>query len=128
MTSKPPVVIRRYPASYLSDVAYGIQPMTNEMAEVIRTLRRDHGVDYARLEFYLCESDPDGEVRSAWAKRSPSLQPCICMIMIVLECNYMRPAPRNPAFQHLTYSVLLWCCQRGPSWAASLNLRSLARP
>ena len=37
----------------------GIQPMTTEMAEVIRTLRRDHGVDYVRLGFYLCESDPD---------------------------------------------------------------------
>ena len=54
-----PVVVRRYPASYLSDVVYGIQPMTTEMAEVIRTLRREHSVDYVRLGFYLCESDPD---------------------------------------------------------------------
>lgn len=59
MNSKPPVVIRRYPASYLSDVVYGIQPMTTEMAEIVRTLRRDHGVDYVRVGFYLCESDPD---------------------------------------------------------------------
>lgn len=59
MTSEPPVVIRRYAASYLSDVVYGIQPMTTEMAEIIRTLRRDHGVDFVRLGFYLCESDPD---------------------------------------------------------------------
>jgi hypothetical protein len=57
--SEPSGVIRRYPASYLSDVVYGLQPMTSEIAEVIRTLRRDHGVDYARLGFYLCESDPD---------------------------------------------------------------------
>jgi len=57
--TNPPVIIRRYPASHLSDVVYGVQPMTTEMAEVIRTLRRDHGVDYARLGFYLCESDPD---------------------------------------------------------------------
>jgi hypothetical protein len=33
--------------------------MTTELAESIRTLRRDHGVDYTRLGFYLCESDPD---------------------------------------------------------------------
>ena len=59
MSTKTPVVVRRYPVSYLSDVVYGIQPMTSELAEVIRTLRRDHGVDYLRLGFYLCESDPD---------------------------------------------------------------------
>lgn len=59
MKGKASVVIRRYPASYLSEVVYGIQPMTTEMAEVIRALRRDHKVDYVRLGFYLCESDPD---------------------------------------------------------------------
>ena len=59
MNSKAPVVVRRYLGSYLSDIVYGIQPMTTEMAEVIRTLRRDHGLDYVRLGFYLCESDPD---------------------------------------------------------------------
>lgn len=56
---KAPVVVRRYAASYLTEVVYGSQPMTPELAEVIRTLRRDYGVDYARLGFYLCESDPD---------------------------------------------------------------------
>ena len=55
---KAPILVRRYAASFLSDVVYGIKPMTTEMAEVIRTLRRDHGVDYARLGYYLCESDP----------------------------------------------------------------------
>jgi hypothetical protein len=56
---KASIVVRRYAASYLSDVVYGVQPMTTELAELIRTLRRDHGVDYVRLGFYLCESDPD---------------------------------------------------------------------
>ena len=56
---KDPVVVRRYPASYLSDVVCGIQPMTTELAEVVRRLRRDHSVDYVRLGFFLCESDPD---------------------------------------------------------------------
>ena len=59
VNSNAPTVVRRYPASYLSDVVYCTQPMTTELAEVIRTLRRDHGVDYMRLGFYLCESDPD---------------------------------------------------------------------
>lgn len=56
---KRPVLVRRYPVSYLSDVIYGNQPMTTELAEVIRTLRREHGMTYSRLGFYLCESDPD---------------------------------------------------------------------
>ncbi len=59
MNNHAPIVIRRYPASHLSDLVYGIQPMTTELAEIIRTLRRDHGVDYVRLGFYLCETDPD---------------------------------------------------------------------
>jgi hypothetical protein len=33
--------------------------MTTELAQVIRSLRREHRVDYARLGYYLCESDPD---------------------------------------------------------------------
>jgi hypothetical protein len=57
--AKAPILVRRYAASYLSDVVYGIQPMTTAMAEVIRILRRDHGVDYARLGFYLSESNPN---------------------------------------------------------------------
>jgi len=57
--SKVAVVVRRYPTSYLSDVVYGIQPMSSELAEAIRKLRRDHAVDYASLGYYLCESSPD---------------------------------------------------------------------
>jgi hypothetical protein len=56
---KTPILVRRYPVSYLTDVVYGIQPMTTEMAEIIRKLRRDHDIDYVRLGFYLCESNPD---------------------------------------------------------------------
>jgi hypothetical protein len=33
--------------------------MTTELAETIRTLRRERRVDYPRLGYYLCESDPD---------------------------------------------------------------------
>ncbi len=56
---RTPILVRRYSVSHLTDVVNGIEPMTREMAEVIRTLRRDHSVDYLRLGFYLCESDPD---------------------------------------------------------------------
>ena len=57
---EPSIVVRRYPSTFLCDVIYGHAPMTSELAEVIRTLRRDHHVDYASLGYYLCESDPDG--------------------------------------------------------------------
>jgi len=54
-----PVVGRRYSASHLCDIVYGIQPMTIDLAETIRMLRRDHSVDYTDLGFHLCESTPD---------------------------------------------------------------------
>ncbi len=54
-----PIVFHRYPASYLCDVVYSIQPMTSELAELVRILRRDHKVGYRQLGFYLCVSDPD---------------------------------------------------------------------
>ena len=54
-----PAVFRRYSASQLCDIIYGIQPMTTELAETVRTLRRDYALEYVRLGFYLCESDPD---------------------------------------------------------------------
>ena len=54
-----PVLFRRYSASQLCDVIYGIQPISTELAEAVRTLRRDYAVDYIRLGFFLCESDPE---------------------------------------------------------------------
>lgn len=59
MPKPSPVLIRRYPVSYLSEVVCCTQPMTTELAKVIRALRREHRVDYVRLGYYLCESDPD---------------------------------------------------------------------
>jgi hypothetical protein len=59
MGSPPLPAFRRYSASHLCDIVYGLQPMTTELAEVIRTLRRDYNVSYERLGFYLCESNPD---------------------------------------------------------------------
>jgi len=59
VSSQRSFVFRRYPASYLCDVVYCIEPMTPELAETIRVLRRDHGIDYVQLGFILCETDPD---------------------------------------------------------------------
>ena len=33
--------------------------MAKELAEAIRMLRRDYGIAYDELGYYLCESDPD---------------------------------------------------------------------
>lgn len=57
--SEPPALFRRYSATQLCDVIYGLQPMSAELAVTVRTLRRDYAVDYVRLGFFLCESDPD---------------------------------------------------------------------
>lgn len=53
------VVVKRFPVSFLSEVVYFTQPMSRELAETIRTLRRDHGLSYDALMWALSESDPD---------------------------------------------------------------------
>jgi hypothetical protein len=53
------VVVKRLPVSFLSDLVYNAQPMPMELAETIRTLRRDHRMTYEDIMWYLCESDPD---------------------------------------------------------------------
>jgi hypothetical protein len=59
MPEPSPVSIRRYPVAYLCEVVYCTQPMTTELARIIRALRREHRVAYAELGYFLCESDPD---------------------------------------------------------------------
>jgi hypothetical protein len=54
------VIVKRFPVFFLSDLVYGAQPMPKELAETIRTLRRDHKLRYEDLMWYLCESDPSG--------------------------------------------------------------------
>jgi hypothetical protein len=53
------IVLKRYPVSFLSEVVYFTQPMSRELAETIRTLRRDHGLSYDAVMWALSESDPD---------------------------------------------------------------------
>jgi hypothetical protein len=56
---QPPITFRRFAASFLCDVAYCTTPMPSELAGLIRILRRDFGVDYRDLGYYLCVTDPD---------------------------------------------------------------------
>ena len=53
------VIVKRFPVSFLSDIVYGSEPMPTELAETIRTLRRDHRVSYENVMWSLCEADPD---------------------------------------------------------------------
>ncbi len=57
--NEPTLVIKRFPVSFLSDVVYCAQPMSRELAETIRTLRRDHRLDYSKVMWALSESNPD---------------------------------------------------------------------
>jgi hypothetical protein len=56
---KRSVVVKRFPVSFLSDIVYGAEQMPKELAETIRTLRRDYRLGYEKLMWSLCESDPD---------------------------------------------------------------------
>ena len=53
------VIIRRFPVSFLNDLVYGSVAMPTELAETIRSLRREHRMRYEDIMWYLCESDPD---------------------------------------------------------------------
>jgi len=53
------VVARRLPISVLSSIVCFEREMPIELAETIRTLRRDHGLRYEDIMWSLAESDPD---------------------------------------------------------------------
>jgi hypothetical protein len=53
------VVTKRFPVSFLSEVVYFTQPMSRELAEAVRSLRRDHRLSYDAVMWALSESDPD---------------------------------------------------------------------
>ncbi len=53
------VIVNRFPVTFLSEVVYFTQPMSRELAETIRILRRDHHLPYDALMWALSESDPD---------------------------------------------------------------------
>lgn len=47
--------IKRYPASYLCDIMYGVEPMTREIALVVRYLRVERKLAYSEIGYVLCE-------------------------------------------------------------------------
>ena len=54
------LVTKRYPVSFLSEVVYFTPPMSRELAETVRALRRDHSLSYDAVMWALSESDPHG--------------------------------------------------------------------
>lgn len=56
---QPTLVTKRFPVSFLSELVYCTQPIPQELAETIRTLRRDHRLDYSEVMWALAESDSD---------------------------------------------------------------------
>lgn len=47
--------VKRYPASYLCDIMYGVEPMTREIAIVVRYLRFERKLSYSEVGWVLCE-------------------------------------------------------------------------
>ena len=53
------LLTKRFPVSFLSEVVYFTQPMSPQLAETVRILRRDHGLSYDEVMWALSESEPD---------------------------------------------------------------------
>ena len=53
------VVTQRLPLPLLSGIVYFEQEMPLELAQTIRTLRRDHGLAYEDIMWALAETDLD---------------------------------------------------------------------
>lgn len=51
--------ITQYPASYLCDIMYGVEPMTREIAAVVRQLRVERGLSYSEVGRLLSEAGND---------------------------------------------------------------------
>ena len=54
--------VKRYPASYLCDIMYGVEPMTREIATVVRYLRIERKLSYSDVGWVLCERGADPAV------------------------------------------------------------------
>ena len=54
--------VKRYPASYLCDIMYGVEPMTREIATVVRYLRVERKLSYREVGWILCEAGADPAV------------------------------------------------------------------
>jgi len=60
MSNRQQIPLYRYPTSYLNEVIVCSQPITPELAEIIRTLHKEYGLDYDTLPSYLCDGDTTG--------------------------------------------------------------------
>ena len=52
------IIAKRQPISVLNGIAYFEQEMPMELAQTIRTLRRDHSLTYEEIMWALAETDP----------------------------------------------------------------------
>jgi hypothetical protein len=66
--SDPTFVTKRFPLWFLSEVVYFTRPMSRELAETIRALRRDHELGYDEVMWALAESDPAIDVCFSFGK------------------------------------------------------------
>ena len=60
MSTPEQLPVYQYPTRYLNEVIQCTEPMTDELAERIRSLHRDHGLDYETLPSRLCNGDTTG--------------------------------------------------------------------
>ena len=60
MNKSDQIPVYRYATRYLNEVIQCAEPMTDELARRIRSLHRDHGLDYDALPGHLCTGDATG--------------------------------------------------------------------
>lgn len=60
MSSTEQIPTYRYATRYLNEVIQCVEPMTDELAQRIRLLHRDHRVDYETVPSHLCNGDTTG--------------------------------------------------------------------
>jgi hypothetical protein len=60
MSNAEQIPVFSYPTRYLNEVIHCTKPMTDELAQRIRSLHNDHGLDYETLPSHLCTGDTTG--------------------------------------------------------------------
>ena len=60
MSNAEQIPVFSYPTRYLNEVIQCAEPMTDELAQRIRLLHKDHGLDYETLPSHLCTGDTTG--------------------------------------------------------------------
>ena len=60
MSSSEQIPVYRYATRYLNEVIQSTESMTDELAQRIRSLHRDHHLDYETLPSHLCTGNTTG--------------------------------------------------------------------